>query len=114
MNVDDTFDDSKTQDVTTTGDSGSFHKPVIATKPRHKAPAVSARAAVPVSSAPSNMVLVRGISLKTTKELLTMFFQSKKRSGGGPLENVDYRIVKHEATLTFCNIEGTVCIICLL
>ena len=110
----DIFDDSKTQDVSTTGDSGSFHKSVIATKPWHKAPAVSARAPVPVSSAPRNVVLVRGISQTTTKELLTMFFHSKKRSGGGPLENVDYRIFRHEATLTFCNTEGTVCIICLL
>ena len=107
----DRFDDSKTQDVTTTCDSGSFHKSVIATKPWQDTPGVSARAAVPVSSAPRNVVLVRGISQTTTKELLTMFFQSKKRSGGGPLENVDYRTLNNEATLTFCNIEGTVCVV---
>ena len=110
----DIFEDSKKQDVTTPGGFGSFHKSVIATKPWHETPAVSARVAVPVSSAPSNVVLVRGISQTTTKELLTMFFQSTKRSGGGPLENVDYRTFKSEATLTFYNTEGTLGMICLL
>ena len=95
-------------------DTASVHKQDIASRPRHESPVVSARAPAPLPLTPSNVILVRGISQMTTKELLTMFFQSKKRSGGGPLENVDYRTFNNEATLTFCNIEGTVCAICLL
>ncbi|KAI0221556.1 hypothetical protein LSAT2_027126 [Lamellibrachia satsuma] len=95
VNVGDTFDGSRTQDLTSTSPA----------KSPYDTPGVKARAPVPVSLAPRNVVLVRGINQKTTKGLLTMFFQSKKRSGGGPLENVDYRIFRHEATLTFYNTE---------
>ena len=44
MKVGFAVDDNKTKDVTSTYDTATVHKPDIATKLRHEAPAVSARA----------------------------------------------------------------------
>ena len=84
-------------------DTESVHKQDIALRPRHESPVVSART-------PSKLVLVRGINQTTEETVLRLFFQNNKRSGGGPVDSIDYTRFKHEATITFCNIEGTVCI----
>ena len=51
-------------------------------------------------------VLVRGIALTTEKEVLRLFFQSKRRSQGGKIDNVVYTKSKGEATITFQKREG--------
>ena len=51
-------------------------------------------------------VLVRGIALTTEKEVLRLFFQSKRRSQGGKIDNIVYTKSKGEATITFQKREG--------
>ena len=51
-------------------------------------------------------VLVRGISPTTEKEVLRIFFQSKRRSQGGKIDNIVYTKSKGEATITFQKREG--------
>ena len=87
-------------------------KPDTAARPRDvTTTTVHAKAPAPCPAAPRNMVVVRGINEKTEKETLKMFFQSKKRSSGGPMDNIDYNRFKHEATITFWNVEGTLHIV---
>lgn len=71
---------------------------------------VSARAAfVPTtvpSATPGNVILVTGIKSTTDEGLLRLFFQSRRRSGGGPVDEVMYKRFKGEATITFKKTEG--------
>ncbi|XP_069138957.1 uncharacterized protein [Argopecten irradians] len=52
---------------------------------------------------PTRMIKVTGFSVQTTKELLTCFFENKKRSGGGDIEEMDYH--GDCAVITFENPE---------
>lgn len=46
-----------------------------------------------------------------TRDLLSMFFENKKRSGGGPIEDVFINRSEHCAVITFENHDGTLQII---
>ena len=72
-------------------------------RPRHAVPPTIAPLA-----APRNVVLVSGIK-ETNEELLKMFFENKKRSGGGPVKQLDYHNVEGQATITFFSDEGSNC-----
>ena len=56
--------------------------------------------------APRNVILVSGIKETTTGELLKMFFENKRRSGGGPVKKLDYQSTKGQATISFHSEEG--------
>ena len=58
-------------------------------------------------TASRNMVTVSGIKGTTKEDLLRMFFQSKKRSGGGPVKDIHYRPTEGQATITLDSEEGT-------
>ncbi|XP_033729448.1 formin-like protein 5, partial [Pecten maximus] len=47
------------------------------------------------------MIKVTGISPQTTEESLTYFFESKRKSGGGDIEDVDFRKESAMAIITF-------------
>ena len=74
-------------------------------------PTVSTRDTTPPAvthpAASRNVVTVSGINGTTTEELLRMFFQSKKRSGGGPVKDIHYWPTDGQATITFHSDEGT-------
>lgn len=53
-----------------------------------------------------NVILVSGIKDTTDKDTLKEFFECKRRSGGGPVDNIDYRKDKGEAVVTFFSEEG--------
>ena len=53
-----------------------------------------------------NVILVSGIKNTTDKDTLKEFFECKRRSGGGPVDNIDYRKDKGEAVVTFFSEEG--------
>ncbi|KAI0210543.1 hypothetical protein LSAT2_004740 [Lamellibrachia satsuma] len=59
-------------------------------------------AALPVST-PTTAILVSGIKQTTDEEVLKLFFQSNRRSGGGLVKNVDYRKSTGQAVITFYN-----------
>ena len=88
-------------------------KPDITAKPRDVTTTTTmhAKSPAPRPAAPRNVVIVKGINQKTDQETLEMFFESKKRSSGGPVDNVDYKRIKQEATVTFHNVEGTLYIV---
>ena len=47
-----------------------------------------------------------GLSPTTTKESLGGFFVNVRKSGGGPILNLDYNANNHTAKITFQNMEG--------
>ena len=55
---------------------------------------------MPVHSAPSSVVHVRGLSPTTSDEAIRMYFSNKRRNGGGPVENVE-RISYGSAALVY-------------
>ena len=61
--------------------------------------------------APRNVIVVSGIKETTTEELLKMFFENKKRSGGGPVKQLDYQNTEGLATITFLGDEGSYCLV---
>ena len=75
------------------------YKPV----PPHRSPPP----AMTHPTASRNTVTVSGIKGTTTDDLRRMFFQSKKRSGGGPVKDMHYRPTEGQATITFDSEEGT-------
>lgn len=61
--------------------------------------------------ASSYAVEIRGLSPTTSEQMLTLFFENRKRSGGGPIAEI---IVKPEdrcAVITFESAEGKLVII---
>ena len=52
------------------------------------------------------MILVSGIKDSTDKVLVKMFFESKRRTGGGPVKDIDYRDKDGLAVITFYSAEG--------
>lgn len=54
----------------------------------------------------SRTIEVTGISAKTTKEAILNFFENKKRSGGGEVENVDHDSDQGTAVITFTTAES--------
>ncbi|KXJ05535.1 probable serine/threonine-protein kinase DDB_G0271682 [Exaiptasia diaphana] len=55
----------------------------------------------------SRDVRVTGISPKTTKDALLNFFENKRRSGGGEIEDIQYNQDEGIADITFCDAEDT-------
>ena len=51
---------------------------------------------------------VRDISPKITQEILKLFFQNRKRSGGADIEDMYYCDDEHRAVITFTGPEGDV------
>jgi len=51
---------------------------------------------------------VRDISPKITQEILKLFFQNRKRSGGDDIEDMYYCDNEHRAVITFTGPEGNV------
>ena len=46
-------------------------------------------------------IRVQGICKDTSEELLQLFFENRRKSGGGDLENVDYHNEEGIAVITF-------------
>jgi len=59
------------------------------------------------SEALSCAIEVRDIA-PDTKEVLSMFFQNRKRSGGDKIEDIIYYDEEHRAVVTFASPKGTV------
>ena len=105
-------DFSPTKGVPMESRSSRNQKSDIAARPRDvTTTTMHAKAPAPRPAAPRNVVVVTGINQKTEKETLKMWFENKKRSSGGPVDNIDYKRFKHEATITFRNVEGTLHIV---
>ena len=51
-------------------------------------------------------VRIQGLKPQTNKEFLGLFFESKKMSGGGDIENIDFNVGKNEAVITFSHKRG--------
>ena len=56
---------------------------------------------------PRNVISVSGIKGTTPEEVVKMFFENKKRSGGGPVKHLHYQPTEGRATITFHREEGT-------
>ena len=63
------------------------------------------QAATAVPAAPRYVVLVSGFK-DTDEDALKEFFQSRRHSGGGPVDNIDFRKDTGEAVVTFLNEAG--------
>ena len=50
---------------------------------------------------------VRDIATSATAEILELFFQNRKRSGGDVIEEMTYCDEEHRAVITFASTEGT-------
>ena len=57
------------------------------------------------ASASFNTVKISGIPQNTSKEMITMYFENKKRSGGGTLAVLEYQKEKGKAVIKFDNSE---------
>ena len=57
----------------------------------------------------SRVVTVKCISPQTTKDALLNFFENKRRSGGGEIEDIQYNQDEGFADITFCSPEGLSC-----
>ena len=92
---------------------GNYHDPdePINQQGRNDEGRSTGRHAVPPTNepliAPRNVILVSGIKETTTGELIKMFFENKKRSGGGPVKKLDYQNNERQATITFLNDKGS-------
>ena len=53
-------------------------------------------------------ILVLGLAPETTREILELYFESPKRSGGGTVENVAYEDGRSWACVTFKSKEGRI------
>lgn len=51
-------------------------------------------------------VEVSGFTEKISEEMLLLFFENRKRSGGGPVEEMFYNAKECRAVVTFKNPEG--------
>lgn len=60
----------------------------------------------PVVGAPSCAIEVRWCSANLPKEVLSLFFENHKRSGGGPVEDFFYDAEDCRAVITFHSHEG--------
>ena len=49
---------------------------------------------------------VRGINASTTNDAIELFFESKRRSGGGPVERMQRDAESHVTYVTFENTNG--------
>ena len=52
------------------------------------------------------MVKVSGVSASIPEEMLELFFESSKRSGGGDIRSIDMFILTEAAIITFEESEG--------
>lgn len=56
---------------------------------------------------PTNRTIeVTGLTPSITNQILQRFFSKKKRSGGGPIENIDFDESDDKARITFHSQEG--------
>ena len=51
---------------------------------------------------------LRDIAPNMTEEILSMFFQNRKRSGGDEIEDMFFSVEEHRAVITFANPEGCI------
>ena len=66
------------------------------------------------SKALSCAIEVRDIAPSAQREILLMFFQNRKRSAGGEIEQLIYHDEEHRAVITFTSPEGMVDLVSLL
>ena len=57
---------------------------------------------------PTNKILVKNFPSNVDEDVLETFFESKKKSGGGPVRNVQLNQEKKWALIEFCEAEGMV------
>lgn len=60
----------------------------------------------PLSEEKRRTIKVTGIAAKTTKDALLNFFENKRRSGGGEVEEIQYNEDEGLAEVTFYSPEG--------
>jgi len=53
-----------------------------------------------------NTVKISGLTKNTPKEMISMYFENKKRSGGGSLRVIEYLKEKGKIVIKFDNPEG--------
>ena len=58
------------------------------------------------ASKSTNQVLVEGINDNTTRDALSMFFESDRRCGGGDIDDIEYTVNSGRAVITFTTSEG--------
>ena len=81
-------------------------------EPQSQTSTVPAPSTVPASSpdlplsTSTTAILVSGIKQTTDEEVLKLFFENRRRSGGGPVQNVDYRKSTGRAVITFYDDKG--------
>ena len=51
-------------------------------------------------------IMVTGLAAKTTKDSILNYFENKRRSGGGEVENVEFQRDKRVAFVTFKDASG--------
>ena len=56
----------------------------------------------------TNKILVRNFTSVVDEDILETFFESRKKSGGGPVRNVQLNREKKWALIEFCEAEGMV------
>ena len=59
-----------------------------------------------VGSGSFNTVKISGLMKDTSKEMISMYFENKKRSGGGSLRVIEYLKEKGKIVIKFDNPEG--------
>ena len=54
----------------------------------------------------TNKILVKNFLPAIDEDMLELFFESKKKSGGGPIKNVQLNREKSWAVVEFCEADG--------
>ena len=54
----------------------------------------------------TNKILVKNFPSNVDEDMLELFFESKKKSGGGPIKNVQLNREKKWAVVEFCEADG--------
>ena len=52
------------------------------------------------------MIAVSGFKPSTDEEMLTMYFENTRKSGGGDIKEIDVNADKQQATITFVDDSG--------
>ena len=54
----------------------------------------------------SSVVVVRGIADSVSRQFVTLYFENKDKSGGGPITHMDYEQGSGKAVITFADAGG--------
>jgi hypothetical protein len=76
-------------------------------KPRHEASVVREASLLHEDARKSPVVIeISGIPRSATKDMFAMYLENNRRSGGGPVANVDYNSATGYALVTFRDDSG--------